>query len=44
LLIVEAFRGRPLDQKKEGYIHVIGFILLMLLMAWVTFQDIGKLF
>jgi regulator of sigma E protease len=42
LLIVEAFRGKPLPPEKEGYIHFIGFVLLMLLMIAVTFQDITR--
>ncbi|HZJ83892.1 MAG TPA: M50 family metallopeptidase [Clostridia bacterium] len=42
LLLVEAVRGKPMDQTKEGYIHVIGFILLMLLMIVVTFKDVVR--
>ena len=39
-LIVEAIRGKPVDPEKEGYVHLIGFVLLMGLMLFVTYQDI----
>jgi regulator of sigma E protease len=42
LLLVEGLRRKPIDPKKEGYIHLIGFVLLMLLMVLVTFQDIFR--
>lgn len=38
-----AFR-KQIPAKFENYIHVAGFILLMLLMAVVMFQDVWKLF
>ncbi len=43
-LTLEGIRGKPLDPKKEGYIHMAGFVLLMLLMAVIFFSDIVKLF
>lgn len=42
LLLVEAVRGKPMDQQKEGYIHLVGFVLLMLLMVLVTFKDVAR--
>ena len=36
--------GKKIPAKFENYIHVAGFILLMLLMAVVMFQDVWKLF
>jgi len=42
LLIVEGLRGKPLPPEKEGYIHFIGFVILILLMIAVTFQDIAR--
>lgn len=42
-LAVEGIRGKPVDPKKEGFIHFIGFTLLILLMIFVVFQDIGRL-
>ncbi|MBQ7820806.1 MAG: site-2 protease family protein [Clostridia bacterium] len=43
-LIVEAVRRRPVDPELEAKIHAAGIIALMLLMAFVTYQDIAKLF
>jgi regulator of sigma E protease len=43
-LAVEGIRGRPVDPRKEGFIHFIGFTVLILLMIFVAFQDITRLF
>ena len=43
-LIIEKIKGSPVDAKIENTIHSIGFILLILLMIYVTFNDILKLF
>ena len=43
-LLVEAIRGRPVDPKKEGFVHFIGFALLMILMLIVTWNDIQSFF
>ncbi|MBE3593846.1 MAG: site-2 protease family protein [Candidatus Carbobacillus altaicus] len=43
-LLIEALRGRPIDQSKEGFVHLIGFALLILLIIVVTWNDIQKLF
>ncbi|TCI31883.1 RIP metalloprotease RseP [Exiguobacterium sp. SL-10] len=43
-LLFEAVRGRPMDPKKEGFVHFIGFALLMLLMLIVTWNDIQSFF
>lgn len=43
-LLIEAVRRKPLDQDKEGFIHMIGFVLLMALMVLVLFNDIRKFF
>lgn len=42
-LLIEAVRGKPIDQKKEGYVHFVGFALLMVLMVVVLYGDIVKL-
>ncbi len=42
-LIIEAIRKRPVDPKKENFIHFIGFSLLILLMIAVTYKDIIRL-
>lgn len=43
-LIIEAVRGKPVDREKEGMVHIVGMVLLMLLMVAVLFNDIRKLF
>ncbi len=43
-LIIEKIKGSPVDSKVENWFHTIGFILLMLLMIYITLQDIIKLF
>ncbi len=42
--IVEAVRGKPVDRQKEGMVHFVGIMLLMLLMLVVTWNDIQKFF
>ncbi len=41
-IILEIIRKKPLDPDKEGLIHLVGFIFLMLLMVFVTYLDIQK--
>lgn len=43
-LIIEKIKGSPVNPKVENTIHNIFFILLMILMLYVTFNDIIKLF
>ncbi|MFJ7950561.1 RIP metalloprotease RseP [Lysinibacillus sp. NPDC096418] len=40
----EAVRGRPIDRQKEGMIHFVGIVLLMILMVVVTWNDIQRFF
>ncbi|WP_418489234.1 RIP metalloprotease RseP [Frisingicoccus sp.] len=42
-LIVEAVRGKPVPPEKEGWVHTIGFALLMVLMVFILYNDIHKL-
>ena len=42
-LIIEAVRGKPVDPDKEGRVHFVGFVLLMLLMVVVLFNDILRI-
>ncbi len=42
-LIIEAVRGKPVDKTKEGYVHIVGLILLVLLMVFVLFNDLRKI-
>lgn len=39
-LLLELIRGKPIDPEKEGFVHFIGFILLISLMLLVTYRDI----
>ena len=43
-LIIEKIKGSKVDVKVENTIHTIGFVLLMILMLVITFNDIIKLF
>lgn len=43
-VIIEKIKGKPVDPKVENIFHTIGFILLMILMIVVTYQDIIRLF
>ena len=43
-IIIEGVRGKPVPAKYEGWVHAAGFILLILLMVLVTFNDIVNLF
>ncbi len=40
----EAVTKRPVNKNFEGTLHIIGFILLMLLMLYITIMDVIKLF
>jgi regulator of sigma E protease len=42
-LIIEKIRGKKVNPKIENTIHTIGFILLMLLMIAITYNDIIRL-
>ncbi|MDD3893620.1 MAG: site-2 protease family protein, partial [Syntrophomonadaceae bacterium] len=41
--LVEAVRRKRIDPEKEGFIHWIGFMFLMLLIVLVTYNDIVRL-
>lgn len=43
-ILIEAVRGKPLDRDKEGFIHFVGFVLLMGLMVFLLYNDITRLF
>ncbi len=43
-IIWEMIFKKPLNPKYEGYVHLVGFALLMMLMVFVTFNDIRNLF
>lgn len=43
-LLIEAVRGKPVKKEREGMVHFVGMVLLMLLMIYVLFKDIAGLF
>lgn len=43
-LIIEKIRGKKINPKIENTIHNIGFILLMILMIVITYNDIVRIF
>jgi regulator of sigma E protease len=42
-LFIEAIIGKPVAPEKEGFIHFVGFALLMVLMVFVMYNDIMRL-
>lgn len=42
-LLIEAVRGKPINPKYEGYIHLAGLALLILFVIIVSFSDIGRI-
>lgn len=43
-LIIEKIKGDKVNQKIENTVHTIGFIFLMILMIFITYNDIIKIF
>ncbi len=43
-LLIELIRGKPVSPKYEGYVHAAGLVILMLLMIFVTYNDILRIF
>lgn len=42
-LAIEGIRRKPVDLKKENFVHLVGFALLMALMLMITYRDIMRL-
>ncbi len=42
-LLIEAVRGKPVAPEKEGVVHFIGFVALMILMVVVVFNDLSRI-
>lgn len=40
--IIELIKGKPIDPDKEGFVHMIGFVVLIALMVIVLVKDIIK--
>lgn len=43
-LFVEAVRKKRVPPEKEGYVHLVGIMLLMALMVFVMYNDIRRIF
>lgn len=43
-LLLEVLRGKPIPPEKEGVVHFIGFVALMVLMVVVMYHDIARIF
>ncbi len=43
-VLIELVSGRAISQEKEGWVHMIGFILLIMLMVFVIYQDVMTFF
>ena len=43
-LFVEVLRGKPIPPEKEGIVHFIGFVALMILTVFVLYNDLAKIF
>ena len=43
-LVIEAVRRKPVKRNIEGMIHFAGLVLLMVLMVYVAFNDVRRIF
>ena len=43
-LAIEGIKGSPVSPSKENFVHFVGFALLMMLMIFITYKDILRLF
>ncbi len=43
-MLVEGVRGRPIDPRKEYWVHAVGFALLILFTVFRTYLDVTQLF
>jgi len=42
-VIIEMVIGKPINREKEGFVHFVGFVILMALMLFLVFKDVSKL-
>lgn len=38
--IIELIKGKPIDPNKEGFVHLVGFVILIIIMVLVIYKDI----
>ena len=43
-ILLEMIRGKPVAPEKEGLVHLAGMIALMVLMVFILFNDISRIF
>lgn len=43
-LLIEAIRRKPISAEKEGMVHFVGFVALMILAVFIAYNDILRLF
>jgi len=43
-IIIEMIRGKAVDPRKESFVHMIGFAILMLLMLFIIYNDLMRTF
>ena len=43
-MLIEVVRGKPVPPEKEGIVHMIGMAALFILMVFVLFNDVTRLF
>jgi len=41
-IIFEIIRGKPVPPEKEGFVHFIGFVILITLMVFIIYRDIVR--
>ena len=41
-ILVEMVRGKPIPPEKEGAVHFLGFVLLMMLSVVLVFSDLMR--
>ncbi len=41
-IVIELVRGKPINPEKEGFVHFIGFVILMILMVFIIYKDIVR--
>ncbi|MDQ7822675.1 MAG: M50 family metallopeptidase [Candidatus Eremiobacteraeota bacterium] len=43
ILIISGIRNKPFNQEKEGYVHLVGFIILIMVVLFFTYNDIIRI-
>jgi len=43
-IFIEIIRGKAVDPRKESYVHLVGFAVLMILMIYIIYNDLMRTF